>query len=117
MPVGIACEDLPRAVRTFFARTEISLRRLQVRFPRVEVIDAERKMIAAIVRVNRFGAFADEMQFLLRAQSKPCAGKIKRRTRHRFEPQHGLKKVARRREVAHMERDVIEFQDLHKKVL
>ncbi len=92
--VGIANENLPRAIRTFLARLEIGIHSFQVRFPFVEIIHAECEMISAMMRLNRLRALTDQMQFLVAPQTKPCSGKSKGGARQRIEPQNVAVKSA-----------------------
>ena len=116
MPVRVAEKNLPRPVRTRFGRTKIRAHFSQVIFPRLEVFHPQREVIVPAARFDRFVRSADEMQLLLRSQPEPRAGKIKRRARHRFQPQHAGIKRAASRHVRDVKRHVVEFVNLHARV-
>jgi len=107
MAIGVAEENLPRAVGPHLPRTEISFHLREVRFPFVETVRAQGKMIAAIVRVHRFRALANDVQLLRRAEPKPRARKSERRTWHAFELQHLAVKITAHLHVAHVNSNVI----------
>jgi len=80
--VRIAEKELRRAVGTLFAQEMFRPDGSKVLLPRVEVIHLKRKMVSSIVREHRIASIADEVEFLLRSQSEPRAGKRERRPRN-----------------------------------
>src|SRR5512134_2115163 len=85
--VWVAEKNLPRAIRPGFAGTKFRASFLQVRLPRIQIVHAQREMIATIPRNHRLNALADQVQFLICAQAKPGAWKRERRARHGLELQ------------------------------
>ena len=79
MPIGIIQEELAGAIGPFFSWQVRILRVIQVSLPFIEIIDAQREMVAAIMRKDCVLAFTDDVQFLHDPQAKPGAGKSKRR--------------------------------------
>src|SRR5436309_1140556 len=92
--VGIAQEDLPRAIRALFFGSKTSARCFQVVCPLIYVIHLQGEMVSAIAGKHRVSAISDEVQFLARAESKPGAGKIERWAEEGFQLQHGLIEAA-----------------------
>ena len=113
MAVGIAQENLPGAIGPHFARAKVGFHRRKMPFPFIEVIDVQRKMIAAIVRMNRFGALADDVKFLRATQPEPRARKGKCRTRNRFKLKSIFVKSATCLDIPHVDRDMVQFVDFH----
>lgn len=72
--VGIDEVDLKRAVGECGKIRQC--RGLEIRFPSVHIVDHQRPMIAAMVRLRGRIAPANQMQFLILPQAKPSAGKL-----------------------------------------
>src|SRR5438128_2544737 len=70
-------------------------------------------MVAAVVRRNRVGAVTDDVEFLLRAQPEPGARKREGWTRNCFELQHTPIKLATLLDITDVNRDVVQFLNLH----
>lgn len=113
MAVRVAHENLPSAVRPHFALTKSGLHLLEMRFPFVEVIHAERVMVAAIVGMHCLGAVTDDVQFLARAESKPRPGEGESWTRHGFKSQHDFIELTTGLDILHVNGYMIEFPYLH----
>ena len=88
MSVRVAEKNLPRAIRPEFAGTKIRANFLQMRLPRIQIVHAQREVVASIPRNHGLNALADQVQFLIRAQAKPGAWKRERRARYGFESQN-----------------------------
>jgi len=113
MSVRVAQENLPRAVRPLLLRPKLRAGLLQMLFPGREVVGPEREMVVAVGGDNRRAAPADQVQFLVRAQPEPCARKIKRRARHRLQPQNLAIKSAAPFHVRDVDGHMIELVNLH----
>src|SRR5256885_2185353 len=70
-------------------------------------------MIAAVVRKHGFSAVADDVEFLVRAQPEPGARKRESGARHRLEQQHAPVKLATLLDITDVNRDVVQFLNLH----
>ena len=79
MPIGIIQEELAGAIRAFLSWQVRVLRLIQVALPFIKIIDAQREMIAAIMRKDCVLALANDVQFLHHSQAKPGSRKSKRR--------------------------------------
>src|SRR5690242_17113469 len=113
MPIRIVEKKLRCAVRTRLARRVFDAQRFEMPFPCVEVVHLQGEMVATMMREHRLSAVSDDVQLLVRAEPEPRAGKRERRAWHRFEPHHLPIKPAALLDVAHVNRDVVEFPDLH----
>ena len=70
-------------------------------------------MVAPVVREHGFGAVADDMEFLVRAEPEPRSRKRELRTRNCLEPQHAPVKLATLLDITDVNRDVVQFLNLH----
>ena len=107
MAVRVLQEELPGTIRALFAREKINSVGLKLTFPGIEIIHTQCKMVPSIVGINRFIAVPDEMELLVRPQSKPGAWKGKGWPLHWFELENIAIKSAAGFEVLHMEGHVI----------
>ena len=71
MAIGIVHVNLKCPIRPRAALAIFHAQRLQVRLPRVHVVDEQRVMIAAIAAVYGVGALTDKVQFLRGSQPIP----------------------------------------------
>src|SRR5205814_1522197 len=111
--IRVAQENLPRAIGPPFAREMFSPQRVQMPFPRVEVVHLQREMIAAVVREHGLVAIANDVQLLMGSEPKPRTRKRERRTRDGLEPQDIMIKPAALLHVADVNRDVVQFLNFH----
>src|SRR2546429_7928661 len=70
-------------------------------------------MVAAVVREHRFRAITDEVQFLVRAEPEPRSRKREGWTRDGLESQHAPIKLATFLDITDVNRDVVQFLNLH----
>ena len=113
MSVRIADENLPGAVRPGFAGPKIGLGLAQMFFPRIKVVNLQRKMIAAIVGDDGIGTFADDVKLLIGAEPKPGARKSKGRPLNRLQPEYICVESATGFDILDVNGDVIEFENFH----
>jgi len=111
--IGIDEEYLPCAVGPKARPMERRARLLQVRFPGVQVVRQQGEVVAAIMRLDRLGAAADQVQLLPLAEAEPCAGKAERRPRDPLQPQHLGIKAAASLHVGDVQGHVIELAKVH----
>ena len=107
MPIGVAKKNLRCAVGARFPEREISADFFQVTFPWVEIVHSQSEVVIFMAREERRAQVGYEMQFLIRAEAKPCAGKGKCRARNGFEFENALVKVAATLDVCDVDGDVI----------
>lgn len=113
MSVRISEKDLPRSVGPLLSRTKLRAGFSEMQLPRVQFVHPQREMISPIAGCHGFGTIADEMQFLIRSQPKPCARKRERRTRNLLKLQNAVIKLTAPCHIGNVERDVIQFLDFH----
>lgn len=107
MSVRIAEKNLPRAIGPLLPRTKLCADFSEVSLPRAQFVHAQREMIATITGSDRFGAVADEVQFLIHSEPKPRARKRERRTGNLLKLQHAAIKLTAPLHGGDMYRDVI----------
>ena len=115
MPVRVAKKHLPRAIGPLLPRTKLDSDFSKMRLPGIQFVRAQGEMIAAVARIHRLGPAANEMQFLNRAQPKPGARKGESRAGNRLKPQDVAIKLRTPRHVGHVERNVIQLEDFHRR--
>src|SRR5687767_7333372 len=89
------------------------LARVQVTLPGIEIVHAQGKMIAPMMRNHRVSAAADQMQLLRRPELEPGAGKTKRRARNGRQPQRLAVETRAPLDVGDMKRHMVQFKNLH----
>ena len=114
MPVGVAEEDLPGAIGLALFGGGFGADILQVSLPGVDVVHLKCEMVPAITGKHGFVPIPNQVQFLLGAEPKPGAGKIKSRTRHRFQPQDPLIKVNALCHARDVKSDMVQLKDSHR---
>ena len=113
MPVRVAQEELPGAVRPLLAREMFHAPATEVTLPGIEVIHAQGEVIAPMVGRDRLGALADNVKFLARAEPEPRARKGKRGSRDGLELQGLPIKPATFFNVADVNSDMVQFVNSH----
>ncbi len=107
MAIKVAEEDLGCAVGTPDRPAKLNPELRKMIQPRSNVLHTQREMVPSMMRLNRFGPFADDVEFLVFAESKPCAGKGEGWAGDAFESQDVCVEFARFFHVPHMNSDVV----------
>lgn len=113
MPVGIDDEKLEGAVGAGAARNELRSTLGQMLFPSLKIIHQEGIVVAAIVRNHFLFALADDVQFLINAETEPRPGKRKRRPRNGRQSEYIAIERDAPIDVSDMNGDVVELGDKH----
>ena len=87
----------------------------QVSFPRRDIVDQQGVVVAAVLFDLWIFRIADQMQFLIVTQSKPCPRKRKRRAGKLWQTQHITIEHDAARYVDNMNGNVIELQRPHER--
>ena len=87
MAVWVLNKRLQGSIRPRFSRQTSRAAGIQMRFPLVQRIDDQRQMPATVVRMDGQVTIADQVKFLILAESKPGAREIKCRPVHGRKPQ------------------------------
>src|SRR5947208_4928454 len=88
---------------------------IEVMLPFVEVIDAQREMIATVMGEDFLLPLTDDMQFLDRAQTEPGARECKSRAGQGIEPKNVPVKLTARFDILDVDRHMIQLQRFHNK--
>jgi hypothetical protein len=114
MSIGILDERLEGAVGSSLACQSRCTACVEMSFPLVKRIDPQGKVPAAMMGMNWRLAFPDQMQFLIRTQSKPGAGEIKCWPIHHQKPHRVAIESNACIHVGDMNCDMIELNNLHR---
>lgn len=113
MTVRVLKENLRRAIWPFFERAMFKADLGKMSFPARDIFNLKRKMVPAIVRKDRLGSVTYDVKLLIRAQTKPCAGKIECWPRQPFREQDLGVKLTARFDIANVDGYVIQGQNFH----
>src|SRR5205085_12246560 len=113
MPVRVAQEELPGAVRPLLAREMFHAPGTEVPLPGIEVVHPQGEMIAAIVGRDRLLALANDVKFLACPETEPRASKGKRGSRDGLQLQCLPIKPAAFFNVADVNGDMVQFVNFH----
>ncbi len=113
MPIGIDYKQLIRAIGANAARLGVDSLTADMSFPGVHIVDQQRKVIPPVMRNNLFFPLADQVQFLIAAESKPGTRKGEIRSGQRFELQDVAIEGQTFVEIGNVESDVVEGENVH----
>lgn len=117
MTIRINDEGLLSAVRPRASRQSSDAERIEVRVPRIKVIDLEGNVGSPMMRPNSLDAIADQVQLLAMTQAKPCTREIECGSRQRIELERTCVEPRADVDVSDVEGDVVQFTDEHRRSL
>src|SRR5262245_12409816 len=117
MSVRINHVQLPRSIRPRPPRREFYMVLREIFFPRIKIIDQQRKVIAPIVRHNLPIPPADQMQFLIDSQPKPGTRKAEGRSWNWLQVQHIAIECDALFTVGNVQSNVTELSEAHERRL
>ena len=113
MAVYVADEDLHGAVGAADGAADFEAVFCEMILPGLEVVGAEGEVIAAIMGNDGLVAFADKVQFLEFAETKPGTRESKGRPGNSLQAKNGGIEFRALFDVLHVQRDVVQLEDFH----
>ena len=113
MAVDVADKNLRRAIRAADGPANFEAEFCEVILPGLEVVRTQGEVIAAIMGNDGLVAFADKVQFLEFAETKPGTRESKGGPGNSVQAKNGGIEFRALFDVLHVQRDVVQLEDFH----
>lgn len=107
MSIWIDDKRLFRTVGANLAPHPLGPMPIELSFPRVQIIDGQCEVGAAVVRLDFRRTIPDQVEFLIVAEPEPGAGEVKGGTLDRRQPHHGSVKMDAAVDVGDVQGDMV----------